>query len=478
VTPAAELERSLGRFITFDQTCCLAAVGVMASVYAGLHRTPYLLVLIVIVGVAGAVMGLGRRPLARGDLEGAVLWVAGANWAVAVGATAVATFCVPITAVAAILPSVLAVPYVGERALRRISIISMGAAVAVVAVGTLQDFSGMTGELQPWLPPAVLLAFVPFVTGLVVMVSAHNSARIGRALDETLDANRRLRSSEADLRQSRARLVVATDRARQRIARDLHDGAQQHLIALSLRIQRARRRMSDDDPAKHALAEMAGEVAASLASLRELAHGVYPAVLTDRGLAEALIELAARTPGCRFTERSPVPRGSLGVEASVYWCCTEAVQNFVKHAGDAAQLHLTLSTDENGDLLFEAHDDGAGFDPADATQGQGLVNMADRIGAVGGELTIVAARGRGVHLRGHVPSHAFGPPSSVDVTGQRSQPSGHRRHGRAPGGAPRSSVDPMLKAVRRACDEVTRVLGWSAPRWAVASFSERPQTAE
>lgn len=400
-----QLQRSLRRFITFDQVTCLVAVGVILGVQARLHPSGYLLLLAGMVALGAAAMGLGRRSLAAGNLERAVLWVAVANWGLSLVATTVATFCLPIMVLAAMLPSFLAVPYVAGRALWRIHAISMCVSTLAVVLGTTQEFSGLTGRLQPWIPPAVLIAFVPFMTGLVVMVNAHNSARLTRALLETLETNQRLRTSERELRESRSRLAVATDEERRRIARDLHDGVQQRLLSVALGVQRARRLARHDPAGADALLDrLSGELQESMAELRDLAHGVYPAVLTDRGLREALTELAGRAARPCVVEIGCLPRGTPEVEASVYWCCAEALQNVAKHAGEGARARLRVSAGPAGNLVFDVEDEGPGFDPTEHPPGHGLTNMADRIGAMGGELVVSSVPGCGVRVHGTVPA--------------------------------------------------------------------------
>jgi len=400
----AQLQRRLRRLITFDQVASFAAFGVILSVHTWLHPSGYLLLLAVVVGLTGSVLGLGRRPLAAGNLQGAVLWVAVANWGVSLVATAVATFCLPITIVTAMLPSVLAVPYVDARSLSRINGVSMCVSTLVVLLGAMQDFSGLTGQLPPWIPPAVLVAFVPFITGLVVMVNAHNSARLTRTLNEVLEANDQLRVSERALHESRARLVAATDGERRRIARDLHDGGQQRLISMALEVQRARRLVTSNPAGADALLErLSGELQESMAELRNLAHGVYPAVLTDHGLREALSELAARAPCHLLVEIGCLPRCAPAVEASVYWCCVEALHNVAKHAGEGARARLRVAPGEAETLIFAVENEGTGFDPSTVKRGRGLSNMADRIGAVGGELKVSSARGW-VRVHGVVPA--------------------------------------------------------------------------
>jgi signal transduction histidine kinase len=400
-----QLERSLRRFIAFDQVTCWTAVAAILGAHIGIHRNSYLVLLAAMVGGAGALMGAARRRAAAGNLRAAVVWMAVANWGVSLGATAVAPFCLPITVVAAMLPSILAVPYVGVRDLWAISTGSMVVALMVTAVGSLQDFSGLADQLPPWLPPLVILLFVPFIAGLVVMVSAHNSAGLRHALNDALEANRRLRVSEGELRESRARLVAATDQERRRIARDLHDGAQQRLIAVALGLNRARRDHAPACPAGDGvLAAFGLEIQESITELRRLASGLCPPVLSDRGLREALAEMIARAPHrCRM-EAAPLPRFTPEVEAAVYWCCVEAVQNFGKHGGADARLVLRIAGDGDGGLMFDVEDDGVGFDPAQARRGQGLTNMADRIGAAGGQIDVWSSPGRGVRVHGVIPA--------------------------------------------------------------------------
>ncbi|MCA1675071.1 MAG: histidine kinase [Actinobacteria bacterium] len=401
---STELQRSLRRFITFDQVTCVVAVGVILVVQGWLHPSGYLLLMAVVVGVAAGVMGMGRRPLAAGNQQRAVLWVAGANWGVAAVATAVATFCLPVTVVAAMLPSVLAVPYVGPQMLWRINGVSFAVGTLTVVVGTTQDFSGLTDDLPSWVPPAVLAAFVPFMVGLVVMIGAHNSARLRRALAETMQVNEQLVTSEQSLRQSRARLAVATDAERRRIARDLHDGAQQRLLSIALGVRRAGRLVRTDPVGAHTLLDgLSGEVEESIAELRNLAQGVYPAVLTDLGLAEALRELAGRAPGPCELDVARLCRYAPEVEAAVYWCCVEALQNVAKHAGEGTRVRVRVTPRPAATLLFEVEDAGPGL-PPDFTRGQGLTNMADRIGAMGGELSVLSPSGSGVCVRGVVPA--------------------------------------------------------------------------
>ncbi|MGF7236153.1 MAG: sensor histidine kinase, partial [Frankia sp.] len=186
---------------------------------------------------------------------------------------------------------------------------------------------------------------------------------------------------------------------------------QQHLVALGAKIGLARR-FVDDDPAVAArvLEELRADVRAIGAELRDLAHGIYPPLLRDQGLAEAL-----RTAAARLSPRCSVEVTALGrypepVETAVYFCCLEAMANAIKHAGPDAVIEVSLGGTAGGDgLSFTVADDGAGFeagsDAAGAAAragGTGLVNMADRLGAVGGRVAVESIQGAGTTVRGMV----------------------------------------------------------------------------
>jgi signal transduction histidine kinase len=227
----------------------------------------------------------------------------------------------------------------------------------------------------------------------------HNS-QLDSALQTTLDA---LRKQADELRESRARIVASGDAERRRVERDLHDGAQQHLVALAINIRLARDIVADDPAgAGEMLGQLAEDVQLTIRELRELAHGIYPPLLADNGLGDALRAAASRSPLIvRVTVAGEVGRYPAEVEAAVYFSCLEALQNAAKHAPDAT-VDLRLWT-ASGGLLFSVTDDGPGFDPAAARGGHGFVNMADRLGAIGGTVRWDSQPGHGATISGTVP---------------------------------------------------------------------------
>ncbi|WP_067453240.1 sensor histidine kinase [Actinomadura macra] len=215
----------------------------------------------------------------------------------------------------------------------------------------------------------------------------------------------------AELRESRKRLVAAQDTERRRLERDLHDGAQQHLLAITAKVGLARGLLADASSprvreARALLDELGRDTETALETLRDLARGIFPAILADKGLVRALRAQGRRLPlPPEFTVApgSAARRFAPEVETAVYFCCLEGLQNAAKHAaGSAPRVRLTF--DDDG-LEFTVADDGPGFDPgiAASAAGSGLRNMRDRIEAVGGRLDIRSAPDGGTTVTGHVP---------------------------------------------------------------------------
>jgi signal transduction histidine kinase len=231
-----------------------------------------------------------------------------------------------------------------------------------------------------------------------VGLAFHNS-QLDTALQTTLDE---LRKQADALRESRARIVASGDAERRRVERNLHDGAQQHLVALAVNLRLARDVIADDPTAGgEMLEQLAGEVQETIQELRELAHGIYPPLLVDSGLIEALRAAGNRNPLSVDVMAEGIGRYSPETEAAVYFCCLEALQNAAKHAPDA---HVEVRLwEESGGLLFSVVDDGPGYDADRAQQGHGYINMADRLGAIGGTVRWESEIGTGSQVRGSVP---------------------------------------------------------------------------
>jgi signal transduction histidine kinase len=229
---------------------------------------------------------------------------------------------------------------------------------------------------------------------------AFHNVQLDAALHTTLDE---LRKQAVELRASRARIVASGDAERRRVERNLHDGAQQHLVALAINLRLARDIAADDpDGTMAILDQLAADVQDTIKELRELAHGIYPPLLADQGLGEALRASAGRSPlPVAVTVADDVGRYPAELEAAVYFCCLEAMQNASKHA-PGATVQVRLWT-EAGGLNFAVTDDGPGFDPGQARGGHGFVNMADRLGAIGGAVRWDSVPGQGAAISGSIP---------------------------------------------------------------------------
>lgn len=212
---------------------------------------------------------------------------------------------------------------------------------------------------------------------------------------------------EAEIKAAGARSATAVEAERHRIERDLHDGAQQRLIALRMKLSVTSRLLEQDPRRAEALVqEMGADVEAAMVELRALAHGIAPPLLVERGLTAALNEAAQRAGLPTRTRISEIGRCAPEIETATYFCCLEALQNAAKHAGPGATAQLTL--DRAGDVLrFSIEDDGVAQNGTRASvDGQGLANMRERIDAVGGQLEIQALAGRGFRVAGTVPARA------------------------------------------------------------------------
>jgi signal transduction histidine kinase len=213
--------------------------------------------------------------------------------------------------------------------------------------------------------------------------------------------NQELLARLDDLRASRQRLVTAQDEERRRIERDLHDGAQQHLVALKMKVGLAEKVAEAESKTRPILAQLRHDADEAIDNLRELARGIYPPLLASDGLGPALQAHARRLTVPVDLDVEELPRQPREVEGAIYFCCLEALQNVTKYAG-ATRVKLRVWTQDSM-LGFEVSDDGKGFDPATAVRSSGLQNMRDRLEALGGSLLVRSAPGSGTTIEGRLP---------------------------------------------------------------------------
>jgi signal transduction histidine kinase len=269
----------------------------------------------------------------------------------------------------------------------------LGSAVEIPAEGSGRAAWQVAEDGQP---PAVIihdpgLDELPGVAEVAVaayrlsLQNGRSEARLGALIRE--------------LRQSRERVVRAADAERRRIERELHDGPQQRLAALQLKLALL---FDQATPDKSVLRQLELEAESALDELRALVHRIYPPVLADRGLVEALKAMALMAAIPTRIDAQDIGRLAPHIESTIYFCCNEAVQNAAKHAGPRATVLIRLR-DRGGRLIFEARDAGAGFDPCLMASGTGLTTMRDRVAAAGGVLEVHSEPGAGTSIIGSFP---------------------------------------------------------------------------
>ena len=273
------------------------------------------------------------------------------------------------------------------------------ATIFLISASLLTNLGPETGNYDDvlWYSGLLVMCTVPFAFLLGLLRTRLSQADVVAEENVRLDAELQARLDE--LRESRARIVQAGDAARRKLERDLHDGAQQRLVGLALDLRLAREKL-DDDPRAAAgmLDEASAELSRATEELRELARGIHPAVLSDRGLEAAVESLAKRAPLPVEIDASLEGRLPGPVEAAAYFVVSEALTNVIRHSGaDRAEVGIRR---DNGRLLVEVRDDGSGgANPA----GSGLSGLADRVSALDGRLRVEGPAAGGTVVRADIP---------------------------------------------------------------------------
>jgi len=281
---------------------------------------------------------------------------------------------------------------------RELYVDSMGRPIEVPALGQQQVVS----EVKRGDTPVAVVIHDQGLESQLGMVEAAASASLLALENARLEAE--LRASIVELQASRARIVASADVERRRIERDLHDGAQARLIAIRIDLELLGSEQGANSSSRNErLVDLGAQIDAALEDLRRLARGIYPPLLRDHGLDDALQAVALQASLPTQIEARGVGRYRAEVESAVYFCCLEALQNIGKHAGEKPIATVRV-WDGGGDLCFEITDTGTGFDPDEVPEGVGLRNMRDRLGAVGGELVLVSTIGSGTRVSGRIPA--------------------------------------------------------------------------
>jgi signal transduction histidine kinase len=373
-------------FLTGHLALWASAGMVLLWEYVWILRSPWFLVLVAVCTAQCIALAVGLRLARHGRYQRSITLVCIGNWISASLITFVSPPLLPVMVLVALVPVVFAEPYIRWQRGLAFTVI---AAVCVLAMAALARFTGVldvVNQAPHWLETAFIVVALPLNAFHLMVIVWNNAAALRTSEGQLADR-------AAELAASRTRLTTAADEERRRLERDLHDGAQQHLVALSVLIGLARN--AEHDRYQPLLAEASDLVDASIVEIRRLAHGIYPPLLVSGGLTEALPTLATRAAVPVHLELRGLGRYPTSTEAALYYCCSEALQNAAKHGGPDTAVTVTAHANDQV-LNLTISDTGRGFDPA--TIGHGLINMTDRLSAINGTLVIDAAPGRGTRI--------------------------------------------------------------------------------
>ncbi|WP_330865985.1 sensor histidine kinase [Nocardioides sp.] len=378
------VEPRLRRFALINATSLVSATVLLTAIYLLGPRYTEIRQITVVLLMASVVMvgGLALAPVLGADgvtfalLTSALIFAFGCVW--------VSPWLSPLAVLVLLVPLIVAYPFLGRRTLTVAVVVVL---VSVTATAAMAEQRRMLGEDFPTHVLSLVVS-VPVVVVVIMIVVRQNHQELHDRADQ--------------LRESRRQVAQVADAARRSLERDLHDGAQQRLVSMSVLISRVRQLIDRGDlvQARLAVDDLGEQNLLAINELRELARGIYPQLLAERGLVAALAAAARRSTVPATVRAEPLERQSQEVESAVYFCILEALQNAAKHSG-ADQVEIRLHGDPR--LEFAVIDTGRGFDPSSVEQDGGLLGMAVRIRAAGGELRVESAPGQGTAVRGSFP---------------------------------------------------------------------------
>lgn len=377
------LDPRLQRYYLANLAGLSSALVALSVAYAAGIRSPMVRADIGVMSVA-LVIVLAGIPLARHGGATAVVWTMVISTALfGLGATWNSPFLAPLAVTSQFVPLTAALAYVGRLSIRAVLANTLVVGSAIVAIAELRR-----PDAEALVPLAAAIsgaAALPTIILVLAMAIRDNYERLAEQSDA--------------LRESRTQIVTVADATRRGLERDLHDGAQNRLVLMSVELGRLRTLLAEGRTAEaeEVVAAVVRHNHDALQELRDLAQGIYPPLLAERGLPPALRAAARRCAIACTVDAEGIARYDVAVEAAAYFCILEALQNVVKHAG-ASEVRVQL-TDQRG-LRFEVIDDGVGFDAHEKLASGGLLGMQARLAAAGGRLELTSVPGRGTTVRG------------------------------------------------------------------------------
>lgn len=396
-----------------------AAGGVIVTVATIILRRPLLLLPVIAIFSLVVALTVAQRALEAGLVHRSLALAVLGNWFTALAVAIAIPQLWPVMVITILVPVVLATPHLDNRQLSLLVGGAVASAISVTLIGLLGDDGGALPDLDDGYEMALIVgALVAHVIPSALIVWNNNRIQ-SDAMDRLTTLNLELEASGEALATSRQRVVEAADGERRRLERDLHDGAQQHLVALGVRL----RLLEDTIGAGHELhgtvTDLIGAADEAVEELRRLAHGIYPPLLESSGLAPALGATARQSGLDVDAQLADIGRLDPAIERALYFTALEALSNAAKHA-PGATVNLRLSTVDQSlandapaaddgptmeplTVQLVVQDDGPGFDADEVFANHGTNNMGDRLAVIGGTLSIESSPGAGTTVTAMAP---------------------------------------------------------------------------
>ena len=402
VQESREALATIEPFLRLDRISACGGLAVVIGAWAlGIGESHLLLFAAGSILILVVLLTLALQSLARAEVLRSLTLATIGNWLVAVTIAWVVPQLWPVMIMTVLMPIVLTTPFVQTRDLVGLLV---GAAVVVSlvsAAGLLNDDGGVVPDLEDELELALVIGAVIALTAPIALIVRNNNELLQSRLRSLSAMNAKLDESRQELAASRRRVVEAGDVERRRIERDLHDGAQQRLVSLGVRLRLLDSMTGPTHELNGSILTLIAEADEAIEELRQLAQGIYPPLLETSGLAPAL-QVAARRSGLSIdTELEDIGRLQPNHERALYFVALEALTNAAKYAPDA-DVHLQLAI-ENSSVHLTVRDNGPGFDMTADDRKHGTYSMSDRVASVGGEFRIDAAPGAGTAVIARIP---------------------------------------------------------------------------
>lgn len=391
-------------FLRIDRVGAAASVVVVTGGWIlGIGETNLLLTTIAAIIALLAALSIALARLDPDRVSFSLTLATVGNWLVALNVAFVVPQLWPVMIMTVLMPVVLATPFLGKQQLIALLVATAAMMALVSATGLTNDDGGVVPDLEDGLELLLVVSAVMVISIPITLVAWNNNRLLQGRLGLLRELNQELTISRSELAESRRRVVDAGDTERRRIERDLHDGAQQRLVSLGVRLRLLEATTGPDHELASNVQILIEEANEAVDELRSLAQGIYPPLLESSGVAAAL-RAAARRSGLDISaDLDDVGRLGAVRERALYFVGLEALTNAAKYAADS-EVTVLLASRTHG-VILEIRDNGPGYDPHGPLDKNGIDNMGDRMAAVGGTLTITSSPGNGTSIVAQLPAN-------------------------------------------------------------------------